>query len=459
MGHGHLTASTASNESASPADTTGSTLGRVLRPTGLLLDDEDLSEASPDGLGMNPSFLSSPSSPEEDVKQEAKVEEDSDDSSDDGSSASGNAAFAAGSSNSGASSSGDGLSAAAAVDPDSLPSAGSALHFSGECKRCNFFPKGRCQNGKDCSFCHYPHDKRKASRQEKRERRAAWLEQNGELQHQEEAPNSAVGEDAVFWQQPHKVGPLLPDGNQEAAQYSSCLLLQKQRPPQGRGFRVYQDEDVYSDETLAYSVFPGLPPILSTKLPALLPGTMEMLGQSGPALPPGLPVPGRATEPWQPEAEVSPAASLLSMGQTAPGGLLEQHSFQMISSAPLAPGGNTLSTVPTPLATSPVATPLPTPVPTPTAGAAMLVSAEAAEATATSASTGTSTATTQTSTYMCRRCEADGDKAQRLGKQGHQWARDELLRLRDRLAKLPEACEAKNAVLFRTESIVVSGAL
>merc|ERR1719502_1175158 len=58
------------------------------------------------------------------------------------------------------------------VDLGEPPSVGSALHASGECKRCNFFAKGRCQNGKDCSFCHYPHEKRKHSRQEKRERKA-----------------------------------------------------------------------------------------------------------------------------------------------------------------------------------------------------------------------------------------------------------------------------------------------
>lgn len=52
----------------------------------------------------------------------------------------------------------------------SIPSMGSILHEAGECKRCNFFAKGRCENGKACQFCHYPHEKRKASRQEKRQR-------------------------------------------------------------------------------------------------------------------------------------------------------------------------------------------------------------------------------------------------------------------------------------------------
>ena len=61
---------------------------------------------------------------------------------------------------------------------DELPSKGSAERASGNCRRCNFFPKGRCPNGKDCTFCHLPHVKRKPSRQEQRERRAAWLAQH-----------------------------------------------------------------------------------------------------------------------------------------------------------------------------------------------------------------------------------------------------------------------------------------
>jgi len=62
------------------------------------------------------------------------------------------------------------------------PSIGSVEHSTGNCKRCNFFPKGRCQNGAQCSFCHYPHEKRKPSRQEKRDRRAAWASSNEEAE-------------------------------------------------------------------------------------------------------------------------------------------------------------------------------------------------------------------------------------------------------------------------------------
>lgn len=39
-----------------------------------------------------------------------------------------------------------------------LPSIGSKDHAIGECKRCAFFFKGRCRNGKECSHCHLPHD-------------------------------------------------------------------------------------------------------------------------------------------------------------------------------------------------------------------------------------------------------------------------------------------------------------
>lgn len=60
---------------------------------------------------------------------------------------------------------------------EGLPSLGSAQHASGECRRCNFFAKGRCRNGVDCVFCHFPHERRKLSRQEKREQQAA--RQNG----------------------------------------------------------------------------------------------------------------------------------------------------------------------------------------------------------------------------------------------------------------------------------------
>lgn len=42
---------------------------------------------------------------------------------------------------------------------DSMPSVGSAGHDQGLCKRCAFFPKGRCKNGAECTHCHMDHPK------------------------------------------------------------------------------------------------------------------------------------------------------------------------------------------------------------------------------------------------------------------------------------------------------------
>jgi len=52
---------------------------------------------------------------------------------------------------------------------EKLPSLGSANHATGECRQCNFFAKGRCRNGHDCNFCHFPHQRKNKSCQEKRE--------------------------------------------------------------------------------------------------------------------------------------------------------------------------------------------------------------------------------------------------------------------------------------------------
>mmetsp|Transcript_99406 Transcript_99406/g.176297 ORF Transcript_99406/g.176297 Transcript_99406/m.176297 type:complete len:621 (+) Transcript_99406:143-2005(+) len=56
----------------------------------------------------------------------------------------------------------------AELGPDGLPSMGSAGHAEGECKRCCFFPKGRCTNGYECRFCHFDHEKRKRLKKKKK---------------------------------------------------------------------------------------------------------------------------------------------------------------------------------------------------------------------------------------------------------------------------------------------------
>eukprot|EP00928_Gymnodinium_smaydae_P079416 TRINITY_DN63353_c0_g1_i1.p1 TRINITY_DN63353_c0_g1~~TRINITY_DN63353_c0_g1_i1.p1 ORF type:complete len:522 (+),score=71.86 TRINITY_DN63353_c0_g1_i1:76-1641(+) len=52
------------------------------------------------------------------------------------------------------------------------PSLGSEGHATGTCKRCCFFPRGRCTNGYNCDFCHYEHEKRKRKNKKKKKKGA-----------------------------------------------------------------------------------------------------------------------------------------------------------------------------------------------------------------------------------------------------------------------------------------------
>eukprot|EP00933_Yihiella_yeosuensis_P073376 TRINITY_DN82029_c0_g1_i1.p1 TRINITY_DN82029_c0_g1~~TRINITY_DN82029_c0_g1_i1.p1 ORF type:complete len:333 (-),score=62.51 TRINITY_DN82029_c0_g1_i1:188-1186(-) len=52
-----------------------------------------------------------------------------------------------------------------------LPSIGSQGHGDGTCRRCCFFPKGRCNNGQDCQFCHFAHEKRKTKSKKKKHKK------------------------------------------------------------------------------------------------------------------------------------------------------------------------------------------------------------------------------------------------------------------------------------------------
>mmetsp|Transcript_3742 Transcript_3742/g.8377 ORF Transcript_3742/g.8377 Transcript_3742/m.8377 type:complete len:518 (-) Transcript_3742:169-1722(-) len=57
-------------------------------------------------------------------------------------------------------------------DSRELPSPGSFSHIDGSCKRCCFYPKGRCTNDSTCEFCHFPHPPRRR-RVKKKEMAAA----------------------------------------------------------------------------------------------------------------------------------------------------------------------------------------------------------------------------------------------------------------------------------------------
>jgi len=171
-----------------------------------------------------------------------------------------------------------------------LPSLGSADHASGNCKRCNFFPKGRCQHGVNCTFCHMPHDKRKPSRQEKRERKVQLL----------------GGYDAVVCGCVHQA--------------------------------VLEDDEV--QRIMAFPMFPGMPAMQTTKLPTplALPGNVMSCFSSSPVAPP----PGLSQNPfafatqsatmhWQPDEEVSPVKS------ATPTQVTSANSRSFLSTVPVSP--------------------------------------------------------------------------------------------------------------------------
>lgn len=206
---------------------------------------------------------------------------------------------------------------------------------------------------------------------------------------------------------------------------------------------VFQDEDAYNDDsqqTLAYSLFPGVPPIQATKLPGPLPlpvtGTtcMDFVSSSAPSLPPGLTPPQ-----WQPEAEASPAAQTLlhrACQMASMPAYLDHHvqSFQQVVSSEPFCGGAVLSTTPSPTAT------------------------------AAPAVTMCTTATQTADDIMCHRCEDDSFTAEGAAtksataskevkpKTGCQWSREDMLRLRSCLLE----AGVKGTVIFRTAAITSS---
>lgn len=112
-----------------------------------------------------------------------------------------------------------------------MPPAGACKHTNGDCRRCNFFAKGRCRNGLDCLFCHLPHDRRKLSRQEKREAQVARMQcqQQQTLEMEEDDIGSEdtteVDEEELMAQRPRAVARAEPAvaATPEAAQPARVL--------------------------------------------------------------------------------------------------------------------------------------------------------------------------------------------------------------------------------------------
>jgi len=274
-----------------------------------------------------------------------------------------------------------------------LPSMGSAEHSAGTCKRCNFFPKGRCQNGKDCTFCHFPHDKRKPSRQEKRERRAAWLAQreDGDMrEYISEDDNSEDGEEYPEFQQ-----------------------------------------------TMAYSILPGLPPMRATKLPAplALPGSGEVASFTACMPPPGLAPQQRVAPPmldfcrYQADEEVGPV-------RYSPMAAQAQRSMSVLSTAPMGAYSTPHSLAPSPTASHAAASFVGCSAPPTPSGAGMAVFA-ALSTSPTGAYSAKVMCTMGTQTEqacaLCQLCRGDKQKCMCASSPADEkvWSREEMLRVRE----------------------------
>lgn len=385
MGVGHLSGQ---NSDKSESPTNLDSIPVETHHMGVLLDEDCLEEVQPlaEDLAKGNLLLLSPRTPEEKANDIHRIEgsDENEQVYSRSSSKSSTAEESEPSSNS-----------------DALPSVGSALHYAGECKRCNFFAKGRCQNGKDCSFCHFPHDVRKPTRQEKRDRRDSKLQAQAGKDVQEEA--------ASCQQMPSGGLPLL-----------DCFHVDSF---QANPYSYDHDNDA-NDETYAYSIFPGLPPVRAMKLPAPLAlPTMETLSQTSPALPPGLVKGPRSGLSSHDKTNAAIPSTLLS---TTPSS----------SSIPLT-------------ATAPVSSALLSTTPAVTTSSVTEVKTKTVTMV---------TAGTQTDSYSCPQCEKRSTKgcdtfANVAQNNDHaddtRWTRDELLRLRASCSTV----QTSAATLCRMKSI------
>jgi len=101
------------------------------------------------------------------------------------------------------------------------PSIGSAGHDVGHCKRCCFFPRGRCMNGYACEFCHCEHEKRKRRNKNKGKKLMPTPPPRSAPKHPQLAP-SLSARAAVFVPRSQPSAPVAP--MEQTPSFSYCTL-------------------------------------------------------------------------------------------------------------------------------------------------------------------------------------------------------------------------------------------
>jgi hypothetical protein len=130
-----------------------------------------------------------------------------------------------------------------------LPSVGSSAHSEGSCKRCCFFPKGRCSNGYDCQFCHFAHEKRKSKMKKKKKRRK-------KRQSVAESSTSLAANKNTSTKQAHlSASPSV----QEVLGNSSCWAQATAKQPAQRPSQLIVQGLQYVPATVPTAVMPGNP--------------------------------------------------------------------------------------------------------------------------------------------------------------------------------------------------------
>mmetsp|Transcript_33602 Transcript_33602/g.85999 ORF Transcript_33602/g.85999 Transcript_33602/m.85999 type:complete len:438 (-) Transcript_33602:530-1843(-) len=116
--------------------------------------------------------------------------------------------------------------------PDALhPSVGSIGHAFGACKRCCFFPRGRCMNGYECEFCHYSHENRKRKNRNKGSKQSA-----STMSFTSDVSRAAPSHGQVEMQQPMMTYSMGGDGasmTQVLVPMQSGMTMQGAMPMQG----------------------------------------------------------------------------------------------------------------------------------------------------------------------------------------------------------------------------------
>jgi hypothetical protein len=143
-----------------------------------------------------------------------------------------------------------------------LPSIGSATHSEGSCKRCCFFPKGRCNNGYDCQFCHFAHEKRKSKALKKKKKRRKKRSGNPgavkNSQLQQAHPKALPPVIQLFGNSPHWTAPQPPTLQQRQSSQTAVAEFLPTHQPSQRPSQLMVQELQYVPATMSVPTLQGV---------------------------------------------------------------------------------------------------------------------------------------------------------------------------------------------------------